>query len=81
MLDVAACNRELRNRVADRLGLGLLRQFGGAGSQSDNLIHFWIQGDGKAWPWNMAVNCLRYARQLFTLSHGGNRVALMGEDR
>src|SRR5947208_4567202 len=28
----------------------------------------------------MAVNCLRYARQLFTLSHGGNRVALVGED-
>src|SRR5438034_2725055 len=49
MLDVAACNRELRDRVADRLELGLLRQFGGVGSQSDNLIHFWIQGDGKAW--------------------------------
>ena len=43
MLDVAACNRELRNRVADRLELGLLRQFGGVGSQSDSLIHFWIQ--------------------------------------
>ena len=49
MLDVAACNRELRNRVADRLELGLLRQFGGVGSQSDNLIHFWIQGDAKVW--------------------------------
>ena len=49
MPDVAACNRELRNRVADRLELGPLRQFGGVDSQSDNLIHFWIQGDGKAW--------------------------------
>ncbi len=35
MPDVAACNRELRNLVVDRLDLVIVRHFGGAGSQSD----------------------------------------------
>ena len=36
MPDVAACNRELRNLVTDRLQLVFVRYFGGVGSHSDN---------------------------------------------
>ena len=35
MPDVAACNRELRNLVADRFDLVIVPHFGGVGSQSD----------------------------------------------
>ena len=35
MPDVIACNRELRNLVADRLDLVIVRHFGGIDSQSD----------------------------------------------
>src|SRR5438045_1213407 len=46
MPDVAACNRELRNLVGDRLDLVFVRHFGGVGSQSDIKSISAPEGDG-----------------------------------
>src|SRR5260370_31164481 len=69
MPDVVACNRELRNLVADRLDLVIVRHFGGIDSQSDikSISARRVMGYRS---WNSVariVDLLRHARQRYLL--------------